>query len=580
MYPAEVTPDAPHSERRVHEVFSSLPDDWHVLWDVPFGLFGRPRFGQRQIDFVLLHEKEGIVVIEVKGGGIRVEHGEWFTKPLNDDWTPLGRSPFAQVSDAGGELSRYLSRELQIDRGCFARGVAFPDVCVSGPLAPDAPREIILDLDDLKRPASALHRICQKWGSNSLPPGALKKVIDLLRPSAEITVLGVTEVNSAAKEVERETRRQVAMLDDQLLVYSELLREERAIVLGGAGTGKTVMEVERAKQAVRTGSRTLLLCHRSSVRSFIVTLLGQNRERRGYDPSDAEPLDVATWQELERFAPPGPTLADRFLALRERVGTYGTLVIDEGQEFGAGHLEALSWLLDDPEHSPLYLFADPFQFSGLHIFGAPGQASVKRREMRGRFRWKPPFEGPTIVLSTNCRNTEPIASLANVFNPNDHARAVIQGPQPTIVTTVDRSPLDATFAQAAQLIQRQGFRPNQLLVVIVGSAVKDAMTVAGRMKLLLYDAKDVFRFPLTPKDVRIVVGTPDSVQGLEADVCLISYHHDRHDAVTVRDLYIAISRARACLYVIADCSEAELFELPHLVFEEENQGDDLLVEET
>lgn len=103
MFPRELPADTTWSEKRVHEALSTLSDAWTVLWDVPIGLFGNPRPGLRQIDFLLLHPKVGGVVLEVKGGEIRVENGEWSTRPANSpSFVALKQSPFKQVADQRG----------------------------------------------------------------------------------------------------------------------------------------------------------------------------------------------------------------------------------------------------------------------------------------------------------------------------------------------------------------------------------------------------------------------------------------------------------------------------------------------
>ena len=49
------------------------------------------------IDFLLLHPEAGLIVLEVKGGAIKVERGDWYTQPRGaTDWKRLSRSPFKQ----------------------------------------------------------------------------------------------------------------------------------------------------------------------------------------------------------------------------------------------------------------------------------------------------------------------------------------------------------------------------------------------------------------------------------------------------------------------------------------------------
>ena len=85
-------------------------------------------------------------------------------------------------------------------------------------------------------------------------------------------------------------------------------------------------------------------------------------------------------------APNVPHLPDWLLDAAEEVGLkFDALVVDEAQEFTQSLLESLLFLLSDPDESPAYLFADPFQhsaaFSGSYEY---------RDERKGRFNWLPP----------------------------------------------------------------------------------------------------------------------------------------------------------------------------------------------
>ena len=59
-------------------------------------------------------------------------------------------------------------------------------------------------------------------------------------------------------------------------------------------------------------------------------------------------------------------LAERFLEYRDKLPRlFDAIVIDEGQEFTKRQVEAPMWLLADPDISPVNVFADPFQHSGI-----------------------------------------------------------------------------------------------------------------------------------------------------------------------------------------------------------------------
>lgn len=70
FYPNTQTASAPLSEKRVFEALKKLSDDWVVVHGLRFvtPAHGRrpPRNGEA--DFVLMHPRHGLIVLEAKGG--------------------------------------------------------------------------------------------------------------------------------------------------------------------------------------------------------------------------------------------------------------------------------------------------------------------------------------------------------------------------------------------------------------------------------------------------------------------------------------------------------------------------------
>jgi hypothetical protein len=567
LIPASLGSDTPMSEQAVFAAFGRLPDSWTVLWDVPVGLFGRPRADLRQIDCLLLHEHLGLLVVEVKGGGIKVEQGAWSTRPMGaQDWVPLHRSPFKQAADQRYNLQRYLARELRIDPKSFAHAVAFPGCDITADLGPDAPRELAIDATDLREPAAALHRVRKHWGDcPAMTKELVEAVVDRLRPSFEMTILSASVAAATAEGLERETRRQGQMVESQIEAYRMLLSTDRVVALGGAGTGKTVIAAQLARQLASTGSRTLLLCHRGGVQAFMSTLLGIRSTHRSYDGHSSETLHVAAWVKVAgavaeavgrpSVSPADPALSEYFLEFRDSLpAPYDALVLDEGQEFTRNQIDALTWLLSDPDNSPIYIFADPFQHSGL--FSTPTR---DRLEKRVRYKWKSPITAETVLLTTNCRNSNQIAEVASRFYPHTAPVPVVDGPEPQFHQVSEARVLPEAFRVVARLIREERLRPNQLLVVLIGFSVKEAEHAARRAQLSTVALDQIFRFPLTPKDLRVACGRPDDAQGLEADAIVVAYRPDLETPGTLREMYIATSRARSVLQVVSSLSPQEIF---------------------
>ena len=88
------------SERRVFEALEAgLGDDWEAFHSAGW-MLRDPVEGadDGEIDFVLVHPREGVVCLEVKGGGIECRHGEWYRRDGSESPVRI-RDPFAQALD-------------------------------------------------------------------------------------------------------------------------------------------------------------------------------------------------------------------------------------------------------------------------------------------------------------------------------------------------------------------------------------------------------------------------------------------------------------------------------------------------
>ena len=93
-----------------------------------------------EIDFVIAHPEKGLLCLEVKGGGIECQHGEWYG--IHDGMRERIKDPFQQALDHRYDLERMLGGMPAKGGGelLIGHAVALPDITVHGlVLAPDAP---------------------------------------------------------------------------------------------------------------------------------------------------------------------------------------------------------------------------------------------------------------------------------------------------------------------------------------------------------------------------------------------------------------------------------------------------------
>lgn len=406
------------AERRLFErLRDETSDDFvafhHVAWLVP-GDRGRPRQGET--DFVIAHPRLGILAIEVKGGSIRFD-------ATTGRWSSTGKEGESSIKDPFGQARRasFLLRDaLERAKGTGGRrfsvgyAVAFPDTRTkAAKLRLDAPRDVVLDHDDLRDVEARLETVFRYWlGEQKTEPlgkAGLSLVESVLANSFELRAPLAFELEEHERELMRLTEEQYRYLD-------LLARQPRAAISGCAGSGKTFLAAEKARRLAKQGFRVLFLCYNE--------LLAQHL-RRGL--ADVDEIDVFRFDELcleivreagggfaesPRHGQEGAyygTLRKAFADLVDvAAGRYGALIVDEAQDFHPDWWLPLQLLLEDPDESPLYVFYDDNQ----RIFGVPKHLPIHVQ----------PFQ-----LTRNCRNTRTINGVVSAYY--EGATIEAQGPE-------------------------------------------------------------------------------------------------------------------------------------------------------
>lgn len=253
------------------ELERQLGPDYVVLHSVTWLARNGRRARDGEADFIIAHPKLGVLVIEVKGGGIGRDGSvdRWWSIDRHGDRHQI-RSPFDQARSTMYAL-RDKVRDAPTTRPFtypIARAVALPDILLDRTdLGPDIDRAMVIDSHDLSDLGRAIARA---WTISDGPrPGkaGIDALVELLRPSYELRRSGLFG------EIARERQEFIQLTEQQKQVLSAIGGFRRAAIEGTAGSGKTMLAIEKARRLAAEGFRVLFTCYNKALADWVSDVL-------------------------------------------------------------------------------------------------------------------------------------------------------------------------------------------------------------------------------------------------------------------------------------------------------------------
>ena len=537
MFPRELLPDEVKSNGEA-KVFAALrdrlPDEWEAFHSASWIAAHEGKGAiDGEIDFVLCHPEHGIICLEVKGGSVECRAGEWST--VREGRRQRIKDPFTQALDHRYDLQRKIDalegwsgRDLLI-----VHAVAFPDVTVHQlVLAPDAPREILLDRTDVRVDiGSAIGRVLTfHHGAREQRrlPGAdgAAMVRDLLAPSVLLRV-------PMAEEILDEEEALIRLTSEQSLALARIARNRRLVVYGCAGSGKTMLAVEHGKRLDRAGQQVLFVCfNRALVDHLRSTERHTNITFFTFHALCTHLAHKAKVKlpQYERGAAP-PEFFDELLpdALTDAISIlgeqYDALIVDEAQDLHDNWFAALQFTLREESKAAIWLFMDDNQRVYPDTFTVPDGCMS--------------FE-----LTVNCRNTQAIHREVMKFYEGQIVPEV-RGPPGRAVELVHSDDAVATVVGVIErLCGKEEILPQD--VVVLSSHGWDNSRVAGGLG---------GRFALTAERGKlgrhVHFSSIRAFKGLESPVVILCELEDLDEDTHAQQLYVGLSRARNHCVIVA-----------------------------
>ena len=245
--PSAIDDGASGAERSVWNALSALNDDWTIHHSVEWvgERDGVPDDGEA--DFVLVHPDHGVIVMEVKGGReIRVSPEGWVSVS-HDNSRHRIRNPFKQVQESKRALIRFLKTRLVASpRIPFGHVVVFPSIHRLPALGPEVADEIAWRRQELENLEEAVPVLLEHWRmSPPIGPTLAAAINSAIAPEGVIRASLADDVSVINSQITAWTSEQAAFLEGAA-------DNDRLLVFGGAGSGKTVLAQEFARRASDT----------------------------------------------------------------------------------------------------------------------------------------------------------------------------------------------------------------------------------------------------------------------------------------------------------------------------------------
>lgn len=538
---AIMIPETPHifepasQEGLMFDALTLLPDDYYVFHSFRISTVQDNTFHESETDFVIFHKKHGVICLEAKAGHIKYKDGYWYYAsgiPMHND------GPFNQASSNKWKLIKYIKNSKAcalVDKCKFLHAVWFPSVSDnelrSMTLPPEADKALVLTKEALADPEKFLTRIYSielpnRIETNLTEAEAQKLIREIFCP--QFNVFPSASLDSDLKKLvfHRLLREQAGILN--------FLEDQRsASINGAAGTGKTMIAIEKAQRNAAENQSTLFLCYNSQLKKFLSENYSNPKIHYYTIAGLACKLCNTTFPDYKRMK---NVLEDMYFS-----GTfpYDHVVVDEGQDFGSEILEQTDILqlihdliIDNEEkNGTFYVFYDRLQL----IQADKIPQFIEDSDCK-------------LTLYRNCRNTENIAVTS--------LRPISERKPKLLENAVKGTPAKIHFCDTeAKAIEELDMTIDNILaegfkdVVILTCKTEDSSLLKSGIKDGRYRNK--YRFTTCRK-----------FKGLEADaIILIDVDGESFNPDNVLIYYVGTSRARLRLDVITMLSDEECLDI-------------------
>lgn len=549
-----------HGEVKLFEEFQRIAEErgWYVLHSLNLPQVEGQSDGE--VDFVVAMPGRGVLCVEVKASR-RIafkdnQWGRWIRKDGKDAFEPFKLDPFEQANRQMRSLiNRFGDERVGNARVFFSHLVWFTHAEVPAESTDPQRRasqwrdathfsegvgetlERAMDEERAHQEASTNDR----YQKVEFTQEDAARLIARMRPDFDATPSWATLKALREREFEVLGQAQLDMLE-------AVEPNERIVVWGAAGTGKSMLAAEAARRAAARGLRTLLVCYNVNLweelsaelagTSVTVKRIGQliyqSQPKHGWDRD----FRKEEWLEHSRRA----LEAVKSGEVAPPEGTFDVIVVDEAQDLLRENIQLLELFYNGGYMGHHMMFFGDFAHQNIYWGG----------DDEPLFNGTSLHDAALVLLKKNFRNSPRVGRFAEAFAGFSVASRMVRhddersGVRAYLYTTPAGQ--QTCLKQAVEDLLGDGFSPGEIMILSARkrqrSALNGVETIAGIP--IRYE-----RGGEGAPEKTLGWSTIHRFKGLEAEAIILTDLDQRY-AGDDRLLYVGATRARQRLAVICE----------------------------
>ncbi len=553
-----------NAEKKVFKMLRGLPDEYIVIYSYPLKDHNNKVEGE--IDFVIICKK-GVLCLEVKGGRVYRKNHVWHVIDRNNNDNII-ESPFMQARGNMYSLLEYFKKyaegnikDCNIYKVLFAYGVIIPDERfeVKGE-DNDINKKLLINTENIKKQDFNIKELIDKMFEQAKEKcednNYMKQDLEehMIQAIKEFFIKDAGYVKSLSADLEEAQQALVRLTEEQKDVLDKMIENDRVIIKGTCGTGKTILLYEQTIRLAKEEKKVIFICYNRSLSQYLNNMLKKENQQvkenveiltlHKYMENELNKISKYTSKEKRKDKKNyfNKKLPNDFIKIDNE--SYDVMVIDEAQDIlnytyfnclnkiVKGGLKNGKWYMCLDENQNVY---NNTEFEDL-------LNSIKSE-----------IRPATAKLTKNCRNTKQISEFNFKFTNIEQSRnEEVHGEKVQELTYKYNNEQKDKVINIIKDLKKAGIKNSEITILSEKSYKESIFRGENFLKDLSTKIEMVGEENNSEQDTKdfIKFATIRKFKGLESKVIILCDVNKTKDNESRSLNYVAISRAKALLYVL------------------------------